>query len=346
MKASITTQRKAVSAIDVTIGLVVVAALAAGVLLAVRSDRGGDRPESPETATEEAAVAKIDPALVKYRAAGTIDVPLDEVRALAVGPSDQIYVGGDQAIVVFDAEGNLQRTIEVQHEPRCLAVAANGDDADETIFSAAADRVVRIAPDGSVAGEWPSLGRQAAITSIAVRESDVFVADAGNKIVLHYDTSGKLLGRIGAADPERNVPGFAITSPHFDLALSPDGLLRVVNPRMLRIEAYTFDGDLEFHFGKGGTGLENFFGCCNPTHFAVLPDGRFVTAEKGVARVKVYSPEGKLDCVVAGPDTLQIRNAHAIADLAVDRSGRVLALDLSERRIRLFEPDAAASEEN
>jgi len=333
--------RKAISVADVLLAVAVAAALVVGVVMALRMDVFGDRPESPpgaDPAAEEPVPAEIDPALIEYRPAGSIDVPLAEVRGLAVGPDDSIYVAGDRAIVVFDAEGRKRRKIDVEHEPHCLAVAGGDAASPGTIYSAARDRVVKLAPDGGVAGRWAGLGEQALITSIAVSGDDVFVADAGNKIVLRYDASGNLVGRIGGRDPKRNVPGFAITSQNFDLAVSPDGLLRVVNPRRLRIEAYTFDGYLEAHFGRGGTGVEAFFGCCNPAHFAVFDDGRFVTAEKGAARVKVYTAEGEFDCVVAGPEQLSLRNTHAIADLAVGRRGRVLVLDLADRKVRIFEP--------
>ena len=57
----------------------------------------------------------------------------------------------------------------------------------------------------------------------------------------------------------------------------------------------------------------------------MLPDGRFVTAEKGIPRIKVYSPRGEFECVVAGPKQMKA----VAADLAADRRGRILALDPS-----------------
>jgi len=30
------------------------------------------------------------------------------------------------------------------------------------------------------------------------------------------------------------------------------------------------------------SGIADFFGCCNPAHLALLPDGRFVTSGKGI----------------------------------------------------------------
>ncbi len=34
-----------------------------------------------------------------------------------------------------------------------------------------------------------------------------------------------------------------------------------------------------------------FCGCCNPAHFAVIPQG-FVTAEKGINRIKILDQNG------------------------------------------------------
>jgi hypothetical protein len=41
-----------------------------------------------------------------------------------------------------------------------------------------------------------------------------------------------------------------------------------------------------------------FVGCCNPVRFAALSGGRFVTMEKGIRRVCIYSPSGELESVV------------------------------------------------
>ena len=86
--------------------------------------------------------------------------------------------------------------------------------------------------------------------------------------------------------------------------MAPDGLLRVVNPGMHRIEAYTPDGDLESFWGRRVDGIEGFCGCCNPANIAILPDGRIVTAEKGIPRVKVYHGRGQFVAWWPGPEML------------------------------------------
>ena len=99
----------------------------------------------------------------------------------------------------------------------------------------------------------------------------------------------KLLEPVGQPDPSQNRPGFLVTNHYFDLAAGTDGLVYVVNPRLLHVEGFTHDGEYETAWGKGSPAVADFFGCCNPAQLAVLPDGRFVTAEKGIPRVKIYS---------------------------------------------------------
>ena len=355
------TSRRAHAKALVLGGIVLALAAAAAVGIAARlgvwslptSGPSAEQPPSPparlpqagegssETAadvTAEPEPAPIDPKLIQYRQTGSIAVAMKAVYALAVGLEDRIYVGGDKAIQGFDAHGTRQTQIALEDQPCCLAVGQADHVRPGRIYVGMRKHVEVLGPDGARAAVWEPLGEKAMVTSIAAAEQDVFVADAGNRIVWHFDTAGKLLGRIGARDDARNIPGFVITSPYFDLVVCPDGLLRVVNPRALRIEAYTFRGDLEAHWGQAAPTIDGFFGCCNPAHLAVLPDGRIVTAEKGAPRVKVYSSDGKFLCVVAGPHEIPT----VAADLAADRNGRVLILDPVAKAVRIFEPKQAA----
>ena len=58
---------------------------------------------------------------------------------------------------------------------------------------------LRAYENGKPAGSWGSLGDRAVLTSIALAEDDVFAADAGNAVVVRYDTSGKIVGRMPIA---------------------------------------------------------------------------------------------------------------------------------------------------
>jgi hypothetical protein len=88
------------------------------------------------------------------------------------------------------------------------------------------------------------------------------------------------------------------------------------------------------NWGRPAAEIDGFCGCCNPTDFALLPDRRFVTSEKGLARVKVYGAEGKFECVVAAPEVF----AEDVVglDLAADAQGRIYVLDPSAKAVRIF----------
>lgn len=291
----------------------------------------------------------VDPSLVRYRETAKFSVGMDEVRAVAVGPEDRVFVAGDRAVRVFDDEGKSLRAVDIAGEPSCLAVGGSDHHAPGRLYVGVGDRIELYDPAGEPAGVWDQgLDGKSILTSIAVAEEDVFVADAGNRVVLRYNPDGELVGRIGEPDPKRDLRGFVIPSPYFDVAVTGSDVVCVANPGARRIEAYTFDGAWLGQWGRASADIDGFFGCCNPANFAVLADGRFVTSEKGLPRIKVYSREGDFGCVVAEPRVLapgeivvdEIRDDHQVKvfDVATDSAGRILVLDPTNRAVRVFEP--------
>jgi len=339
MKPSGTTLRR------IAVSVVIAAAAAAGIMAVVRVGRLGMEGSglSTEYQYDLSAMAHIDPELIVYGEIGApIATGLSQTRALAIDASGTLYVAGDQTIKVIEPDGRIKDSLALSVAPRCLAPAG------EQLYIGTRDRVLIADRRGEVQATWPSLGDDALITSIALDEDHVYIADAGQRIVWCYGREGRFIRRIGDRDRERNIPGFVIPSPHFDLAMAPDGLLRVVNSGRHQIEAYTVKGDREFAWGEFGNTLESFTGCCNPVSFAILPDGRFVTCEKGLVRVKVYGADGLLEGVVAGPQQLtdgvgSICETPAQCqrggfDVAVDAAGRVYILDTIENVVRTFAP--------
>ena len=292
------------------------------------------------------SLIQIDPALIGYEQTAEFSVPLKTVRNIAAGAENRIYVAGDRAVLVFSAEGQQQATIPLGGEPSCLAVGGADHATPGRIYVGVEQRIELFEPDGRSAGSWEIGNENNRLTSIAVAKQDIFVADAANRLVLRFDVTGKHLGTIGTPDPARDMPGFVVPSAFFDVAVDAEELLHVANPGRLRIETLAFDGQLQSFWGQASPGLADFFGCCNPSQFALLPTGQFVTSEKGIPRGKIYSASGKFECVVAGPGQLgvadgEIGDPRADAggtafDVAADRDGRVLVLDQRTNRVRVF----------
>lgn len=271
-----------------------------------------------------------DPALLLYTETGKFPTGFSEPKCLAVA-GNTIIVGGDKALKTFDPAGQLLHTQELPALPHAVAPGA---------LVAFQDHFAKFGA-GSFVSE--SFGGRAHLTGIAQSGDTICVADAGNREVLRCDLAGKVLAR---------VKNFAVPSPYFDLLAGADGLLWVVNPGKHRIEAYTAAGDLELSWGETGMSIENFCGCCNPVYFTRLPDGRFVTSEKGLNRIKIYSATGKFLGVVAGVEHLvkdlklamqACSNCHVGFGfpVACDSASRVFTLDLATRDVRIFTPKAA-----
>ncbi|MFC2141118.1 hypothetical protein ACFLQP_02355, partial [Acidobacteriota bacterium] len=235
--------------------------------------------------------------LIHYTEVQQINLNLESLYAIAVGPEDKIYVSGVDSIVILNRDGSTHSSIKTSWPAFCLSLDKNGD-----LYAGMIDHIEVYDKKGVKRVQWESLGENAIITSIAISKESVFAADAGNHIVWKYNKSGDKLRRIGEKNKAKDIPGFVIPSPYFDVALDPDGFLWVVNPGRHSLENYTKEGNIRTSWGEYSMKVEGFCGCCNPTHIAILDDGSFVTSEKGIARVKIYNRLGNFVSIVAAPD--------------------------------------------
>lgn len=309
-----------------------------GAIAAQRTD-AATKPTTNPFAYDISHLQKTDPKLIAYAEKSRWKVPHAAAKRITIGTDDVIYVCSGNYLTAMSRSGERGLEIAASEPTRCCAIATDG-----TIYLGLRDHVEVFDSKGVRKATWESLGKKAWLTGIAVGESEVFVADAGNRVVLRYDRSGKLIRRIGEKDKDRNIPGFIIPSPFFEVELARDGLLRVNNPGRHRMELYTTDGDFEGSWGVTAMGITGFCGCCNPINFTLLPDGKYVTCEKGLPRVKVYSATGEFESVVAGVESFS-ENARACGpsdctagglDAAVDSQGRIYVLDLVTGDIRVL----------
>jgi len=239
-------------------------------------------------------LARIDPGLLIYRPTRTIDTHQTSAKDMQVGPDGKIYIAANRAVTVIDADGSQSELVKLTETPQGIAW-----DDKQRMYVGVRNHVEVFDAKGTPLAAWPTIDGKPHITSIAVAGDDVFVADAGNRLVAIYNTSGELLGHINQEGHH-----FVVPSPYFDVRVGPNDLVWIANTGRHRMEAYTRQGAPVRTWGKASMAIDGFCGCCNPCHFDILPDGRFITSEKGLARVKLYHPDGTFQGVVAGPETV------------------------------------------
>lgn len=295
-------------------GLLMALILCVGILVA--TNRRREPGESLRYCIDE--FRKVDESLVRYHELQALvaSKQIGALRALAVFPDGAVFVGG---------ENGLQQ-LQMQHVPLLLKGGATCLAYDQTGMYWAKTNRIECAREIA----WNLPGEKAYITSIAVSDEYVFAADAGNRCIWRFNKSGE-------GDPFviESPRGFVVPSPFFDIAITPEGTLWAVNPGRHSFEHYRPDGTLIEHWEKVSMQIEGFSGCCNPSHIALLPDGAFVTAEKGLARIKIHERDGSFRCVVAAPD--QFEAGITGLDLATDSDGKIYVLDPSRGVVRVFE---------
>jgi len=271
--------------------------------------------------------SKIDTALIHYKESRDLSIAFTEPTGVCF-LNDQLYVVGDHKMQIIAVNGKLIKEVSFERMPTCVYAS------NENIFIGFRNSLAVLNPDGIRIAEWDLFSDSTVITSVAEKSGIVFVADAGKRMIRKFSIDGKPKGVIEGKSGNDQIHGFVIPSPNFDLAFNADGELWVVNPGKHSLENYTFNGELRTWWQASSIKIEGFSGCCNPAHFAFLPDGSFVTSEKGMIRIKTYKPSGEFSGVVAGP-TKFAENGHA-PDLAVDNQGSIYALDSDKKLLRLF----------
>jgi len=310
--------------------------LVAGAAAAVttrRSAQAADRGSNP-FAYDVGKYRRTDPELIGYERVRRFKAPVARPRRIAIDGQDRLYLAAGKTISVMDGAGGPLSKIAASGPVRSLTVADDG-----TLYVGIRDHVELYNPQGERLKVWDKPEGKPFLTGLALSENELFVADAGNRMILRYDRSGQFKGRLATKDRDRGIPGLVIPSPYLDVEMGADGLLRVNNPGRHRVEVYTVEGDLEFFWGKPSMAIKGFCGCCNPVNIALLPDGRCVTFEKGLPRVKVYGPLGDFETVVAGPESFadsgdkqSIMDAdestYGGLDGVIDSRGEIYVLDL------------------
>lgn len=264
-----------------------------------------------------------------YTELASITPDAQPIRALAVA-ADKIYVACKDAVVVYGEGDKETARYRIEGSPNCIGVGPDG-----TMYVGMKNKVAVLDSNGAAKGEWTDFADRSYITAIAANATDVYVADAGKRVVTRFDKEGKAQNKIGEKDAARDVPGLEAPSPYLDLALNPDGELWVVNPGKLGLEQYRSDGSIVTSWYNPSLKLDGFPGCCNPTHIAFDSKGDLITCEKGLVRIKSYEvTAGTFEGLVAGSELFP--QEQSVRDLAVDAQDRILVIDPQRKAVRIF----------
>ncbi len=272
----------------------------------------------------------VNPDELCYRKAGQFHPEIKNAKAIALDKNDRIYIAGEDQVAIFDADKNALAAFPIPGQALCIAI-----DDEDRIYLGSKNRILVYDTSGILSHSWNASGKEAWLSSIALDGESVFVADAGKKIVYHFNKNGELINRIGEKNAEGGFQGFVIPSPHFDVAMGREGQLWVVNPGKHELLAFNKEGALFSSWANTSMQNEGFSGCCNPGNIALLSNGSFVTSEKGIERVKIHLPNGDYRCMVAGPDNFEPGTDHL--DLAVNSNDRIFVLDAKSGMVHFFD---------
>ncbi len=303
---------------------VIIIAIIAGDYLSGRPDKSDPNP----FAYDVNDFKKVPDELIHFRETKNFKLGFEKATSITID-SNKIFVTGDKKLQVIDITGQLIAEISLPENPKTVEVY------NDKLYVSINNQIMVYNQNGELEKEWEKAGENTLITAIAAIENNVFVADAGKRKIHRYSVQGDKLAEFDGKADEGVLHGFIIPSPYFDLDINADGDLWVVNPGLHALENYTEEGNLREHWNKTTMQTEGFSGCCNPAHFTFLPDGRFVTSEKGLVRIKTYKPSGEFEGVVAAP--AKFKDEGEAPDIAADSQGKIYALDFDKNMIRVFE---------
>ncbi len=270
------------------------------------------------------SIGKIAPELYCGYSAEKIAIPLQRSKAITVDTLNTMYISGDNRIIGVSSDGRLVNDFATPATATALAVNKIGQ-----LVAAFETHVSLYATDGTLLLQWPDFNKKSYITSLAVSNNRVFLADADDALVYEFTMEGGFIRTYGTKEDKEAVTTFILPSYFFDLALAPDQSLWVTNNGKHKVVNFQADGSLRSSWGETSAAVHGFSGCCNPSHLAILNDGSFITAEKGIVRIKKYTADGKFECAVAGPE--HFKKGALGLDVVIN----------SDQKILVLEPDAA-----
>ena len=216
-----------------------------------------------------------------WRVIREVNVAEGQLTSVCVSSKGIVILAGDSFVSAYDS--TMSRIWVTKMPVKINSVTVSGD----TIYAAGNEIINLISINGKIITEWGPYESESIITSVSAGKSYVAFADAGRKMAYVLKKDGELKLMVG-----QDGSHFIIPSPYFDVALDENDALFTANTGYHRVEKWNKNGEVVSQFGEPGAAAEAFAGCCNPAHFAIIPQG-VVTAEKGINRIKILDNNGQ-----------------------------------------------------
>jgi hypothetical protein len=270
---------------------------------------------------KEYSASTFDSLPEKWNISAELAIRQGALKAVTVSQGGDIYTGGDSFVSCYSKDLQLIWSIKT---PYPITSLSNYGD---SIFASSTEMILLIGRNGKLKDEWGPYEDKSFITSVSSNHMRVAYADAGNKMVVILDKQGRVEKIIGQNDGQ-----FILPSPYFDVALDANNNLYVANTGHRRVETRSPEGKLISEFGQPGLAPGAFCGCCNPAHFIVIPEG-FVTAEKGINRIKILGKSGEF------VEYVSFRNKFVPSiplDLASNDGNTIYAANPADSKLYVF----------
>jgi hypothetical protein len=234
------------------------------------------------------------------------------VEYLAVCPDDNIAaLRTDGSVRIMDPNGKTIRDFKpsIKSTPASLAIDQSGKiyilgtkHEVRTVESRGQTREVRTpagveclvySMEGKKLGEIELPG----VTSVSGARAvgnDLIIADQSGRRIAVYD--------VVSGENKTKIENMRACCGILDISIGPNKEILIANLGAFRVEGYDYSGEMLLSFGRAGTGINDFHGCCNPVSVAYLSNGGIVTVEKSPTRIKVFSSDGARQ--IAGIDEL------------------------------------------
>ena len=294
----------------------------------------------------------IPPELITYKQTSVFACPVNGKPICFALLGDSIFVIGSvnpHTLSFFDEKGTLLRKVDLPEEPKTIVCGtANTIFTNKIVVTHPAQIAVYNAEGEHEFVLWkdPKMPPLGTITnkgyiivdlrSLVLTSDYLFAADTNQCSIYRFTTEGDL-------DLTFDFEDFTVYASPITMTFShADGLLYIANPGKHRVEVFTQDGvhRPELSWGEPSGNLNGFAACCNPIDVVALDDGRIVTVEKAVSRIKIFGSNGKLDGVVAGHNVLERIPPSIQNRQPLEPGGRYFsAVPLSEERIAVFDFD-------